>query len=101
MDALGEGRTFNDAVHKHFSLPALCIKIIDTPEFQRLRDLKQLGGTYWVFTSAAHNRFEHSLGTAYLAGKLAKKLRKSQPILKIDDKDILCVQIGKLLRKFE
>ena len=64
----GKSRTFNDAVHNHFELPALCIKVIDTPEFQRLRDLKQLGGTYWVFTSASHNRFEHSLGTAFLAG---------------------------------
>jgi HD superfamily phosphohydrolase len=91
-----QGRTFNDAVHKHFSLPPLCIKVIDTPEFQRLRDLKQLGGTYWVFTSASHNRFEHSLGTAYLAGKLAKTLRKNQPQLGIDDKDVLCVQLAGL-----
>ena len=45
---------------------------------------------------ACHTRFEHSLGVAYLAGKLCKVLRKRQPELQITSKDILCLQIAGL-----
>ena len=47
---------FNDPVHGHFRLDPIAVKIIDTPQFQRLSDLKQLGCTYYVFRGASHNR---------------------------------------------
>ena len=53
---------FNDPIHGHITIPPLLVRIIDTPQFQRLRDIKQLGGTYYVFPGATHNRFEHSIG---------------------------------------
>ena len=55
-------QVFNDPIHGHIELHPLMVKIIDTPQFQRLRYIKQLGGSYWVFPGAAHNRFEHSIG---------------------------------------
>jgi len=91
-----EGKTFNDAVHGHFTLPWLCVKIVDTPHFQRLRDLKQLGGTYYVFPCASHNRFEHSLGTAHLAGDFVRTLRDRQPELAITAADVLAIQVAGL-----
>ncbi|KAF6718280.1 Deoxynucleoside triphosphate triphosphohydrolase SAMHD1, partial [Oryzias melastigma] len=90
------GKVFNDSVHGHVELPSLLVKIIDTPQFQRLRNIKQLGGGYLVYPGASHNRFEHSIGVAYLAGVLAKTLQKKQTKLHITDMDILCVQIGGL-----
>ncbi|XP_072223758.1 deoxynucleoside triphosphate triphosphohydrolase SAMHD1 [Leuresthes tenuis] len=89
-------KVFNDPIHGHVELHPLLIKIIDTPQFQRLRNLKQLGGTYFVFPGASHNRFEHSIGVGYLAGELVQALNERQPELLISRRDILCVQIAGL-----
>ncbi|KAF6714555.1 Deoxynucleoside triphosphate triphosphohydrolase SAMHD1 [Oryzias melastigma] len=89
-------QVFCDSVHGHVELHPFLVKIIDTPQFQRLRNIKQLGGGYLVYPGASHNRFEHSIGVAYLAGVLAKTLQENQPELNITDMDILCVQIGGL-----
>lgn len=65
-------------MHGHIFLPGLACDVMDTPQFQRLRDLKQLGLTYLVFPGASHNRFEHSLGTAHLASSVFTHLYRLQ-----------------------
>lgn len=89
-------KVINDPIHGHIELHPLLIRIIDTPQFQRLRYVKQLGGTYYVFPGASHNRFEHSLGVGYLAGCLVRALSEKQPELMISERDSLCVQIAGL-----
>ncbi|KAM9829375.1 deoxynucleoside triphosphate triphosphohydrolase SAMHD1 isoform X6 [Syngnathus typhle] len=89
-------KVFNDPIHGHVELHPLLVKVIDTPQFQRLRNIKQLGGTYFVFPGASHNRFEHSIGVGFLAGQLVKALNEKQPELLITRRDILCVQIAGL-----
>lgn len=86
-----------DPIHGFISITPLLQKFIDTPEFQRLRDLKQLGATYFVYPSATHTRFEHSLGVCYLAGELLQNLKKNQPELSINKNQIELVQIAALL----
>lgn len=63
-------KCIHDNVHGFINISNIAQKIIDTPEFQRLRKLKQLGTCVYVFPNAVHSRFEHSLGTYHLAGKL-------------------------------
>uniref|UniRef100_A0A673UBB2 Deoxynucleoside triphosphate triphosphohydrolase SAMHD1 n=1 Tax=Suricata suricatta TaxID=37032 RepID=A0A673UBB2_SURSU len=89
-------KVINDPIHGHIELHPLLIRIIDTPQFQRLRYIKQLGSSYYIFPGASHNRFEHSLGVGYLAGCLVRALREKQPELQISERDVLCVQIAGL-----
>ena len=77
-----DGKLIYDPLHGYIDLHPTCLRIIDTPEFQRLRDIKQLGACYWVFPGASHNRFEHSIGVAFLAKELLKNLVLNQPELK-------------------
>ncbi len=45
----GSPMLVNDPVHGHIELDPLCKSIIDTPQFQRLRHLAQMGSAYYVF----------------------------------------------------
>ena len=69
-----ESKYFNDSVHGGFQLGAATCAFVDTKPFQRLRHLKQLGFSYYVYPGASHNRFEHCLGVGHLAGKWARSL---------------------------
>ena len=71
--------------------------IIDTPEFKRLHNLRQLGLTYLIYPSANHTRFEHSLGVSHLAKILTTSLQKNQPELGITDNEIELIQIAGLI----
>ncbi len=67
-------KSIRDSVHGDLQLEEFEVKLVDTPEMQRLRRIKQLGFTYLVYPGANHTRFEHSMGTMYLAGRLALNL---------------------------
>nr|CAB3265854.1 deoxynucleoside triphosphate triphosphohydrolase SAMHD1 [Phallusia mammillata] len=90
-------KIFNDPIHGHIELHPLLVKVIDTPQFQRLRNIKQLGANYYVYPGASHHRFEHCIGTCHLAGKLARHLQTKQPYLQISKEDILCVKMAALI----
>ncbi|XP_041004605.1 deoxynucleoside triphosphate triphosphohydrolase SAMHD1 homolog isoform X2 [Juglans microcarpa x Juglans regia] len=88
----------HDNVHGNIYLDPLCLKFIDTQEFQRLRDLKQLGLAHLVYPGAVHSRFEHSLGVYWLASEAVQKLKNYQGSeLGIDHFDIQTVKLAGLL----
>ncbi|KAJ6430434.1 hypothetical protein OIU84_021767, partial [Salix udensis] len=87
-----------DNVHGNIYLDPLSLKFVDTEEFQRLRDLKQLGLTYMVYPGAVHSRFEHSLGVFSLAGEAVHRIKAQQGSeLGIDNLDIQTVKLAGLL----
>jgi HD superfamily phosphohydrolase len=47
---------------------------VDSPYFQRLRHIKQLGLGDYIFPGAVHTRFNHCLGCSYVAGQIAYKI---------------------------
>jgi deoxynucleoside triphosphate triphosphohydrolase SAMHD1 len=84
-------------IHKYMKFEDELLKFIDTYEFQRLRNIKQLGVCYYVFPGASHNRFEHSLGVAHLSFNMIKGLQSRQPELKISDRTCILIKIAGLL----
>mmetsp|Transcript_26314 Transcript_26314/g.47184 ORF Transcript_26314/g.47184 Transcript_26314/m.47184 type:complete len:116 (-) Transcript_26314:3403-3750(-) len=92
-----EVRYLYDSVYGLISFDMPYWNFIDTPQFQRLREIKQLGTAYFVYPGASHNRFEHCLGTGHLAKKVMNHIRKSQPSLEVLDSDIFNVTLAGIM----
>ena len=56
-----------DPLWNNIRVDPLTLSLIDTPAFQRLRYVRQLGLAFYVYPGATHSRFEHALGTYHLA----------------------------------
>lgn len=69
-----EYKIIQDPVNGPVKLSVDMQKIIDSPEFQRLRYIRALGLCNLVFPGANHSRFEHSLGTMHLASLFSEAL---------------------------
>ena len=63
-----------DSVYGDINLNKFEVSIMDMPQFQRLRRIKQLGLISLIYPGANHTRFEHSIGTMNLGSKLAEEL---------------------------
>ncbi len=63
-----------DPIHKNIKFTQVEKEIIDTSIFQRLRRIRQLAGAHLVYPGALHSRFEHSLGSMFLAGMAGQTL---------------------------
>ena len=83
-------KTIKDPVHGYIGVDEKILPLLDSPQVQRLRHIRQLGFSDMVYPGANHTRFEHSLGTMHLAGILAKSL-------KLDDHDVLLSMVSGIL----
>lgn len=79
---MNKRKIFNDPVHGFITIPhPLVFDIIEHPYFQRLRRIKQLGLSDYVYPGAIHTRFHHALGAFHL-------MRKALSILKLKGNNI-------------
>jgi hypothetical protein len=62
-----KNKIINDPVYGFISMPCdLIFDLMSHPWFQRLRNIRQLGLSSYVYPGAVHSRFQHSLGAMYL-----------------------------------
>lgn len=66
-------KIIKDPVHGYVEVEDYALALLDSPVLQRLRYIRQLGFSYLVYPGANHTRFEHSLGTMYLADVACRK----------------------------
>ncbi|MFA7079473.1 MAG: HD domain-containing protein [Candidatus Bathyarchaeia archaeon] len=83
-----------DPVHGYVYITEAEKNIIDTYSMQRLRRLRQLAGSEYVYPGANHTRFEHSLGVMYLAGQVLENPNISRVV---SDEEIDMCRVSALL----
>ena len=69
---------FDEVYNTNIPVTQLEKEVVDAEVFARLKKIHQLGLAYLIYPGANHCRFEHCLGTMYLAGKVAKTLGLSK-----------------------
>lgn len=92
-----DGKVIHDPIWGSVFYSGWEIQIIDSPVVQRLRDIHQLGMADLTYTAARHSRFEHSLGTAAIAGRMVEHLKKRSKDYAVCDRDINTVRLAALL----
>jgi len=79
-------KIINDPVHGFISIPeGFIYELLKHPYFQRLRYIKQLGLSEYVYPGATHSRFQHSLGALHLMTLALETLRNKG--VEISDKE--------------
>lgn len=88
---LSNSHVFRDAIHNYIHVEyQILLDLIDTKEMQRLRRIKQLGGTYQVYQSAEHSRFSHSLGVYQIVKMMIDDTCIGTHISDYDKLTVLC-----------
>ncbi|MDT7861228.1 MAG: HD domain-containing protein [Saccharolobus sp.] len=83
-----------DEIYGYIRLDDKETRLIDLPEFQRLRRIKQTSLAYLVYPGATHSRFSHSLGTFYLASIIGNRFKE---LGIINDEELIYLKFSALL----
>jgi len=87
-------KIFNDPVYGFVSVPrGILLDLIDHPYFQRLRRIRQLGLTPYVYPGALHTRFHHALGALHLMQQAIETLRQKGIAITDEEAEAACIAI--------
>ncbi len=91
-----------DPVHGDVYLTHEELRLLDTPQMQRLRGVRQLGTAYLVYPGALHTRFDHSLGTLHCAARMIESLNLSYELnpagcLRVPEEEARVIRLAALL----
>jgi uncharacterized protein len=87
-------KIINDPVYGFISIPGdFVFDLIEHPWFQRLRNIKQLGLTSFVYPGATHSRFQHGLGALHLMNMAIATLRSKGALISAAEEEATLIAI--------
>lgn len=90
-------KVIRDPLWNNIRIEPLALELIDTPAFQRLRYVRQLGLAFLVYPGASHSRFEHALGAYHLARQSLAILGERGDLKGVDESVTTEVRVAMLL----
>ena len=93
-------KTFRDPIHGFISISSDEQKIIDSPMFQRMRNIKQLSLGHYAYHGSEHSRFGHMIGAMHLAERVYHSITNNSEKhggVKLDEIDLKTLRISALL----
>lgn len=85
-EQLAKEKVFRDPIHGQIIVDnQILLDLINTPEFQRLRRIKQLGTSSLTFHGAEHSRFGHCLGVYEITRRMCNRFQRNYPTRKSGD----------------
>jgi HD superfamily phosphohydrolase len=90
-------KVIRDPLWNNIRVEPLALRLIDTPAFQRLRYVRQLGLAFLVYPGASHSRFEHALGAYHLARRALLLLEERGDLADLGDTPCADVRVAALL----
>lgn len=96
IDKLEYCGEIRDPIHGLIRVTEIEFEVMDTPEFQRLRRIKQLALADLGFHGAVHNRFGHSVGVMHVASKMAEHLMNPR-LIRLSKQELQDIRLAALL----
>ena len=94
MKTQNKRKIINDPVYGFINIPSdIIFDLLQHPYFQRLRRIKQLGLTHFVYPGALHTRFQHAIGALYLMTKAIDVLKSKGHYISDEENEAVCIAI--------